>query len=101
MWMRLRVWWYLLTKAGNIPMEVRIYIIRKNMKAAIESQTTPEQKRKFAAELLAGALDTENEPLPLEVTNELIATSFKMLEGMPTAGCCLCSAIVYLDEAIK
>jgi hypothetical protein len=76
MWMQLRAWWYLRSK-GRMPRDVREYIIRGNLKAALESSKTPEQKRAIVAEMFNGALMLGDDEISPELRDELIKTGFE------------------------
>jgi formylmethanofuran dehydrogenase subunit E len=100
MWLQFKVWWYSNTNAKHIPLDVREYLIRQNMKTAMDSHRTPEQKREFAATLMAGAISIENEPLSPELKRELVAAAQRLLDGV-AGPCAKCHVPIYYQDATK
>jgi hypothetical protein len=84
MWLQLRAWWYLHGKEkSNMPRDVREYILRRYLKAAIESAKTQEAKNEIVSRLMEGALRSENNEISEELRNELIKTAFELVEDLP------------------
>jgi len=85
MWLRLRAWWYIRSK-GEMPRDVREYVIRRYMKSTIETLTTPEQKNEFIKHLMEGAMGLDRDQISDSLRDELIKTAFQLVgepEPMP------------------
>ena len=94
------LWWVRFAKVPEeMPKDVREYILRRHMKATLAWADTFEKKRKLATEMYAGALQLENDQISPEMRDEMIATSFKLLDGYPTGECSVCLGRIYLEEA--
>ena len=101
MWMKFRAWWYLRGKPEDIPRDVREYTIRRYLKVVVEGSKTLEEKRKLSTDLVAAALSLRADQIGHELRDELIATSFRVLDGVPLGKCAKCTLAVFIHEAIK
>ena len=100
MWMKLRAWWHLRFNAQNIPRDVREYIVQRNKKAAMQWAKTPEQRVEFANKMLVGALSLGTDQISHEMRDELVSTSFQLLDGL-TDSCTQCGLALYIHDAVK
>ena len=91
MWMKLRTWWYSITKPENLPNDVREYEIRRYLKDLDKQKVPPEQAQKHSTELMAAALSLESGQINGTLRDELIATSMKMLDHVPSFCCNFCN----------
>jgi hypothetical protein len=63
-----------------MPRDVREYIIRRYLKAAIATQQTKEEKGALVAEIANGAMFLADEEISPELRDELIKTAFELTD---------------------
>ena len=83
MWLQLRAWWYTRGKEKSMPRDVREYVIRRHMKAAIEGLKTPREREEFISRMMEGALGLDNDQISDELRDELIRTAFELVGDKP------------------
>ena len=62
-----------------MPRDVREYIIRRHLKAAIEALKTPEERHEFVLRLMEGALGLERDQISDDLRDELIKTALELV----------------------
>lgn len=83
LWMQIRAWWYVTRPKNQMPRDVREYILRRDLKPAIARAKTNEEKDRLSATIFNASLTLENSEISSALRDELIATSFKLLDGVP------------------
>jgi len=85
MWLELRGWWYAkgFGKSDKMPRDVREYIIRRYMKAAIAMQKTDQEREKLAGTMLQGVLGLGPDEISPELRDEVIKTVFENVKSEP------------------
>ena len=102
MMMGVRAWWWarVRSKPEEMPRDVREYIIRRHLKAAVEGADTLEEKRELSTSLMSSALSLDDDQIGRDLRDELIAASSKLLDGVPLSSCSSCRAAVFAHEAV-
>lgn len=101
--MDLRAWWWARVRGTpeEMPRDVREYVIRRDLKATIEGATTLEEKRDLSTRLMSAAMSLENDQIGSDLRDELVAASFRVLDGVPLSKCAICGGAVFVQEAVK
>ena len=85
MMMSVRAWWWARGRSNpeEMPRDVREYIVRRHLKAAVEGAKTLEEKHELSTSLMSSALSLDNDQRGGDLRDELIAASSKLLDGVP------------------
>ena len=102
MMMSVRAWWWARVRSNPevMPRDVREYIIRRHLKAAVEAAKTLEEKRELSTSLMSSALSLDDDQIGGDLRDKLVAASSKLLDGVPVSACSSCGAAVFAHEAI-
>jgi hypothetical protein len=103
MMMGIRAWWWGRVRGNpeDMPREVREYIIRRYLKASVDAAKTNEEKTTFSKSLMSSALALDEDQIGADLRDELIAASFKLLDGVPRTKCAICGGAVFVHEGIS
>ena len=67
----------------GMPRKVREYILRRDLKSAIDGAKTQDAKNELVSKLMEGAMFMEQDQISDELRNELIKTAFDLVPDHP------------------